>query len=132
MIDFQFDNMYDGCVKPSFDTYGINNPCPKHSELSKLGKRIEKEELEQKIIASDLAILMIDWVDECGADQKCYETGTGWSFVWAWNAASCIVMGCNFIVIAVGAFFWWPRLIGTMLNYLLCCCHLVGFVTMIT
>ena len=41
-IDFSFHNMYDGCLSPLFDTYGINNPCPNQSERLEIGKLIEK------------------------------------------------------------------------------------------
>ena len=42
-IDFEFNNMYDGCITPLFDTYGINNPCPNNEERRAIGKRIENE-----------------------------------------------------------------------------------------
>ena len=77
-----------------------------------------------------MADAMNEWIEECRTDQECYETGTGWSFIWAWNGAWCILMSFNFILLAIGAFLWWPRLVGTLLNYLLCTCHLVGIITM--
>ena len=57
--------------------------------------------------------------------------GTGWSFIWAWNASWCIITACNFIALAVGAFFWWPRFIATLLNYFLCGFHLSGVIFMV-
>ena len=35
--------MYDGCRMPTFDTYGLNNPCPTFDELMELGKRVTDE-----------------------------------------------------------------------------------------
>ena len=69
---------------------------------------------------------MVEWIDECGSDQACYEVGTGWSFVWAWNASWCMIMGVNFFIFAFGACFWWPRVLATLLNYILYFCHLAG------
>ena len=40
---FEFTNMYDGCILPQFDTYGLNNPCPNYQELVDFGSRIEYE-----------------------------------------------------------------------------------------
>ena len=37
---FEFDNMYDGCRMPTFDTYGFNNPCPTFDELKEFGQRV--------------------------------------------------------------------------------------------
>lgn len=79
----------------------------------------------------DIADAVADWIDACGTDQSCYEAGTGWSFIWAWNAAWCIIMAINFLVLTFGACFFWPRYIGTVCNWFLCICHLVGFIVMI-
>ncbi len=40
-----------------------------------------------------------------------------------------IIQGINFIVMAVGACFWYPRLIGTACNCALSCCHLAAWIT---
>ena len=73
----------------------------------------------------------MDWRDYCDQDQDCYKHGTGWSFIWAWNMAWCIVMGLNFIVLTVGSCYWWPRFIGTICLYLLSSCHMAGWIFMI-
>ena len=73
-----------------------------------------------------------EWAETCEMDRDCYKTGTGWSFVWAWNAAWCIIMAINFVVLAFGAFYFWPRLIGTVCNSCcLCCCHFIGLIFML-
>ena len=130
-IDFEFNNMYDGCIVPLFDTFGINNPCPNNEERQVLSQRILNEADAQATISADMSDAMIEWIDECGAHQECYEAGTGWSFVWAWNASWCIIMGFNFFFLAVGGFCWWPRLIASLFNIFLSCCHLSGAVFML-
>ena len=74
---------------------------------------------------------MIEWIDECGSNQGCYEAGTGWSFIWAWNASWCIIMGFNFFFLSFGSCFWWPRLIATLINVFLSCFGLSGAIFML-
>ena len=38
-----------------------------------------------------------------------------------------IIQGINFILLSVGAFYFYPRLIGTFCNFCLGCCHLSAF-----
>ena len=52
--------------------------------------------------------------------------GTGWTFVWSYNAAWAIIMACNFVLMTIGAFWFWPRYIGTICNCCLGCCHISG------
>ena len=98
--------------------------------MIEIGRRVEAEAFEQIRIGSGISAAGLDWRDQCDDDQDCYEMGTGWSFVWAWNMAWSIILGLNFIVLAVGAFYWWPRYIGTLCNYVLCNCHLLGVILM--
>ena len=44
---------------PLFDTYGYNNPCPTYNELMAFGRRMEKEENDQKVIQADITILLL-------------------------------------------------------------------------
>ena len=124
--------MYDGCIVPLFDTFGINNPCPDNEQKKVLSQRILNEAEEQANISADMSEAMIEWIDECGADQDCYEVGTGWSFIWAWNASWCIIAGFNFFFFAFGSCYWWPRFLGTLINIFLSCCQLSGAVFMLT
>lgn len=128
---FEFNNMYDGCRMPVFDRYGFNTPCPKFDDLVEMGKRIQNEAQDQIDINSDIAGAGLDWRDYCDNDQDCYEMGTGWSFVWAWNMAWCTMMFINFVLLTFGAYYWWPRFIGSIMNFALCNCHLVGVILMI-
>jgi len=130
-LDFEFDNMYDGCIVPVFETVGINNPCPNIAEGIEIAAKVTAQAGVQIGILTTLAAIGLEWIDECGLDQECYEKGTGWSFVWAWNAAWMIIMGLNFIVLAVGSHFWWPRFVGTIMNCCFGICHLVGIIFMI-
>ena len=129
--DFEFNNMYDGCRMPVFDRYGFNKPCPKFDDLVDMGKRIQNEVQDQIDIHEDIASASLDWRKYCDSDQDCYEMGTGWSFVWAWNMAWSIMLFINFVILTFGAYYWWPRFIGTVMNYALCPCHLAGVILMI-
>ena len=90
--------------------------------------RFAAEAPEQLLIATELAVIGLEWVDACGTEQACYEVGTGWSFVFAWNASWLIIMGFNFLTMMCGAFYWWPRFFGAVCNYFLCIMHLVGII----
>ena len=61
-----------------------------------------------------------DAEDVCDeSDFECIKQGTQWKFIWAFNGSLMVLMGCNFILLALGAFCFWPRLIGSYIN---CCC----------
>lgn len=77
-------------------------------------------------IGLELLSLATEWYEECGLDQECYEFGNGWSFVWAWVGAWWVIMGVNFLVMTFGAWFWWPRYIGCIMNCCLANCTLIG------
>ena len=49
--------------------------------------------------------------------------------MWSFNGAIMIIQAVNFIVMACGACFWYPRLIGAMCNCGLSCCHLAAWIT---
>jgi len=59
----------------------------------------------------------------------CRETGTGWSGMWSFNGVIMIIQGVNFTLMACGACFWYPRLIGAICNCGLSCCHLAAWIT---
>ena len=50
--------------------------------------------------------------------EVCAE-GTRWSAVMAYNGTVLLVMAANFVLMTFGAFFFYPRVIGTLCN---CCC----------
>ena len=63
--------------------------------------------------------------DYCGDGVSC-GTNTMWKTVWFYNGICMTVMGCNYILLALGSFFFWPRLIGTYLNCCFGCGALIG------
>ena len=65
-------------------------------------------------------------IDTCGDDIGCNERGTNWTIVWTWNAAWLLIMAVNLIVMAIGAFWWYPRLVGCFANSCFAICHLVA------
>lgn len=72
--------------------------------------------------------LSIDYEESCrGKEQDCREAGTAWTEAWSFNASIMIIQGINFILLSVGAFYFYPRLIGTFCNFCLGCCHLSAF-----
>ena len=99
-------NAYDDCTKPSF-----KSDLPLENQVSKL--------LE----------LQKDVVDFCEGGKNCYELGTGWTAAWAFNASLMIIQGCNFILISIGGFWFWTRLVGTYLNVCFGCIHIAAIST---
>jgi len=53
--------------------------------------------------------------------------GTQWSVAFTFNGAMLILQAFNFIMMAVGAFWFYPRLIGTFVNCCFGCCHLAAW-----
>ena len=60
--------------------------------------------------------------------MKCLEKGTEWSVVWSFNGSLMIIQAINFVVLTVGAFWFYPRLCATVCNCCLGCCHFYGIV----
>ena len=56
-------------------------------------------------------------------EPECIKKGTDWSGAWGFNAFIMITQGLNFILLAVGAYWFYPRCIGTFCNLFLGCCH---------
>ena len=79
----------------------------------------------------DLERAIEDIFNDCGNDKACLAAGTGWSTVWAFNASIMFIQAVNFIVMAIGGFFWYPRLCGTLFN-LVCAftCHFASVILM--
>jgi len=57
------------------------------------------------------------------------EKGTQWMSAFAFNASVLIVTAINFIVMAFGGFFFYPRYFGTWCNLCYGCCHCAAFIT---
>ena len=72
--------------------------------------------------------LVNESIDFCGDNIECNESGTNWTIVWTWNAACVLIMVVNLIFMAIGAVWWYPRLIGCFANSCLVICHLIALV----
>ena len=70
--------------------------------------------------------LVNESIDICGDDIGCSERGTNWTIVWTLNAAWMLIMAVNLILMAIGAFWWYPRVIGCLANSCFAICHLVA------
>ena len=96
-------NAYDGCNIPTFTP-------------------------DSDVSVRELAQLSEDYEKHCdGKEEECREKGTEWTMAWSFNASIMIIQGINFIVLSIGAFYFYPRLIGTFCNFCLGCCHLSAF-----
>jgi len=77
---------------------------------------------------SELANLQMDMGLWCLTNAEfCMKRGTGWSEAFNFNAAMLILMSLNFITMTIGAFWYYPRLIGTFCNCCCGCCHFAAF-----
>ena len=92
-VAYEFDNVFNSCNIPAYF---------RSSDLSD----------------EDFADLLVDYADFCDGDKACYEKGTGWTEIWAYNAAIMFLQAVNFVVMAIGGFFWYPRLFGTVINFI--------------
>ena len=70
--------------------------------------------------------------DYCDGDIACEKAGTNWKAIWMFNGAWMIIMGCNYILLALGSFCFWPRLVGTYLNACFGCCGCSGAIAAIS
>lgn len=59
--------------------------------------------------------------------DSCLENGTGWSGAFTFNGIILFIQGVNFVVMTFGAYWWTPRVIGTLCNLCLGCCHCLAF-----
>ena len=91
-----FKYAYDSCTLPTYDSGD---------------KDFEK-------ISKDLQ-------DGCGLDddgvinKDCYENGTGWTFIWFFNAITMIAQSLNFMLMTCGSWWFWPRVLGTFMSWVL-------------
>lgn len=49
------------------------------------------------------------------------KSGSGWTVVWAYNGTFMFLQSIVLASMAAGAFFWYPRLIGTICNFFCAC-----------
>jgi len=64
-----------------------------------------------------------------GQERGNCEGGTRWTTAFTYNAIVLFLMSLNFVMMTFGAFFWTPRLIGTICNFCCSCCHIAGWAT---
>lgn len=73
--------------------------------------------------------LVLNYEESCkDKELECAQKGTDWSGAWRFNAFIMITQGMNFILLAVGAYWFYPRCIGTFCNLCLGCCHLGAWI----
>ena len=72
------------------------------------------------------ADLANDAADYC-KEMDC-KFGTLWTAAFTFNAIMLILMALNFALMTIGAFYFYPRLIGTFLNCCYGCCHFAAWV----
>ena len=70
-----------------------------------------------------------DIIKSCGQNMQCYANGTQWTAVWNFNAYILMVQMANYLLLMLGAFWFWPRCIGTICNCCCGCCHLLGILS---
>ena len=102
-----YRNAYDGCFLPEYTPDSSLDPF-------------------------DAQSMQNDLLDVCGLDMDCYRTGTSWTIIWMYNAVWVLIMGINFIMLAIGAFWFWPRYVGTVLNCCFGCCHCSAIMWMLS
>ena len=87
-------NAYDSCTVPLFSTRSREDVRSNFDELIK----------------------------EFDCDNgNCPEQSTNWTTVWIFNGISMLVQGINLVVLTVGTFFFMPRYIGTICNWVMGC-----------
>ena len=60
----------------------------------------------------------------CADNQSdCAENGTRWSVAFNFNTVIMIFSAVNFILMAIGGYWFYPRLFGTFINCCYACCH---------
>jgi len=92
-----YDNIFDQCRVPLY----------KSSKF----EQFESEKAHEEVIS---------W---CGGDEECLKAGTRWTQVWQVNAWFMLIHCANFVLLAIGGFWFYPRVIGTFLNWLMSLCH---------
>ena len=58
--------------------------------------------------------------------------GTQWSKAFNFNVMCMFVSGINFLVLMLGSFFFYPRLLGTVCNCCAACCSCIAFSSIFT
>ena len=91
-------NAYDLCATPS----EIRDPEISRSDYNKLEQDVKTYCQDRK--------------------EECFR-GTQWSAAFSFNATVLCLSAANFIVMAIGGFFFWPRYVGTWINFCYACCH---------
>jgi len=84
---------------------------------------------------ADLATIQLNMMTFCDAsitDSKGQTTGacdkgTGWTAAMGFNTVIMIIQAANLAFLSLGAWWWFPRMCGTMLNCCYSIIHLVAF-----
>ena len=90
---------------------------------------------DPSLSASDLATIQLNMMVFCevtitdskGKTTGACDKGTGWTAALGFNTVIMIIQAANLAFLSLGAWYWFPRMCGTMLN----CCfgfiHLIAF-----
>ena len=77
---------------------------------------------ERDVTLAEKRAYCIDHADEC------IKRGTQWSQAFTFNAVILLISFFNFCLLMVGAFWFYPRIIGTIFNCCIGVCHLAAWV----
>ena len=99
-------NAYDQCNVPGY----LRDPTIDNAEMDNINDAAE------------------DWC--INNASECIK-GTQWSAAFAFNSSVLGISAGNFIIMTLGACFFWPRFVGTWINFCYACCHCSAFATAI-
>ena len=71
--------------------------------------------------------ISLDFAEYCKGSDVCEKYGTRWTAAFNFNAVIINACAINFVLMAIGGYWFYPRLIGTFLN---CCyglCHFAAW-----
>ena len=85
-------------------------------------------ELDPEISVERFEAAKSELKERCDDSDNCYESGTNWSYVWTLNAVMMLIQAVNYLILMVGACFFYPRFVGAVCNCLLSCIHLIAVI----
>jgi len=68
----------------------------------------------------------------CMENMDNCKKGTQWTSTFTFNSIVLIIMALNYITMAIGGFYLFPRIIGTICNCCCGCCHFAAFITVLS
>ena len=71
----------------------------------------------------------LQWCKESKSDCQ---TGSYWTQIYEMNAVCLMFCGTNFIFMVFGSYYFYPRLVGSLLNFILSGWHYLAVLVMLT